>query len=200
MIIFVAIMAKFWDRIKEIFQPDNKSEDEDIDVSFPKEIPLDEKFAKLFSEAGGHFLYCESENVAKNYIKQIIDKENISRFICFDNKLQKMLKSIGANFINHPSITADFNFVTCENLIAYNGSIVLSSDVMSGRKINELPDNYIIYAKYDQIVGNLSEAMQNLNRNRINRIPSGITSIGGVDANPMNDHAIAKNIYLLIIE
>lgn len=193
-------MSSIWSRLKEIFQPEQPSDDEDIDVSVPKEMALDEKFAKYFSEAGGHFLYCETSNEALDFIKKIIENENISRFICFDPKLQKMLNAVGANYIDYPSITADFNFVTCENLIAYNGSIVLSSDLMSGRKIGELPDNYIIFARYDQIVSNLSEAMQNLNRNRAGRIPSGITSIGGVDANPMNDTSITKNIYLLIVE
>lgn len=193
-------MVNFWNKIKEIFQPDVEKQDEEIDLSYTKQLPLDEKFAKFFSEAGGHFLYCENNAEAINYIKRIMEVENISRFICFDEVLQKMLKSAGANYIDYPSATADFNFVNCENLVAYNGSIVLSSDVMSGRKIGELPDNYIIFAHYDQIVGNLSEAMQNLNRNKINRLPSGITSIGGIDANPMNGETSTKNIYLLIVE
>ncbi|MDO5654884.1 MAG: LUD domain-containing protein [Flavobacteriaceae bacterium] len=193
-------MTNFWNRIKEIFQPEQDSGEEGMELTFPKEMAPDEKFAKFFSEAGGHFFYCENEAEALGYIKKIIETEHISRLICFDSNLQKMLKSVGANFIDYPSATADFNFLTCENLVAYNGSIVLSSDVMSGRKIAELPDNYIIYANYAQIVGNLSEAMQHLNRTKTHRLPTGITSIGGVDSNPMNEPTAAKNIYLLIVE
>lgn len=193
-------MANFWTRIKDIFKPEQENQDDDIDLSYPVELAPDEKFAKYFSEAGGNFLYCENQSVALSYLKQIIQDEQISRFICFDEKLQKMLSGIGANHINYPSATADFNFVGCESLIAYNGSIVLSSDILSGRKINDLPDNYIIYAAHNQIVSNLSEAMQNLNRAKTNRLPSGITSIGGVDANPMNGQISTKNIYLLLVD
>lgn len=193
-------MSNLWNRLKELFQPEDEDDDQDIDLSYPAELPLDEKFAKFFSEAGGHFLYCENQQAALVYLKQIIEQEQISRFICFDDALQKMLNTVGANFINYPSATADFNLVHCESLISYNGSIMLSSDKTGGRKIAELPDSYIVLAYHKQIVDNLSEAMQILNRTKTNNLPSGITSIGGVDANPMNGKISTKNIYLLIVE
>lgn len=193
-------MSNFWTKIKNLFASEQKDDNEDIDLSYPEEIPLDEKFASFFSEAGGNFLYCESSQVALNSLKRIIHQENISRFICFDTDLQKMLSNVGAHYINYPSATADFNFIHCESLISYNGSIMLSSDITGGRKISELPENYIVYAKHNQIVDNLSEAMQILNRTKTNNLPSGITSIGGVDANPMNGKISTKNIYLLLVE
>lgn len=193
-------MSNLWNKIKDLFVPTQEDEDEDIDLSFPAEMPLDEKFASYFSEAGGHFLYCESPQVVNANLKQIILQENISRFICFDSDLQKILIQVGANHIDYPSATADFNFIRCESLISYNGSIMLSSDITGGRKISELPDSYIVYAHHNQIVDNLSEAMQILNRTKTNNLPSGITSIGGVDANPMNGKISTKNIYLLLVE
>lgn len=193
-------MNNLWNKIKEIFHPEQEDDDEELDMSYPVELPLDEKFANFFSEAGGNFLYCEDNKAALSYLKQIIAQEQISRFICFDDDLKKMLTQVGANHIDYPSATADFNFVHCESLISYNGSIMLSSDTTGGRKISELPDNYIVYARYNQIVDNLSEAMQILNRTKTQNLPSGITSIGGVDANPMNGKISTKNIYLLIVE
>lgn len=193
-------MTNFWNKIKEMFQPEPEDTDDDIDLSYPVEMPLDEKFAKYFSEAGGHFLYCDDQQEVLQYLKTIIDQENIGRFICFEKELQKMLMVVGGNHIDYPSASADFNFISCESLISYNGSIMLSSDITGGRKISELPDNYIVYAHHDQIVDNLSEAMQILNRTKTNNLPSGITSIGGVDANPMNGKISTKNIYLLIVE
>ena len=193
-------MPNFWEKIKNLLQPDGNQEEEEIDLSISKDVALDEKFAKFFSEAGGHFLYCETKSEALSYLNKIIDSEGISRFICFEDDLQKMLNNIGANFINYPSATADFNFVACESLIAYNGSIMLSSDKTAGRKISELPENYIVFANYSQIVDNLSAAMQILNRTKTDKLPSGITSIGGVDSNPMNGQTSTKNIYLLIVE
>lgn len=195
-------MANFWDKIKEIFQPESQqTEDHTMDTSYDAEIPLDEEFVKFFSQSGGHFLYCENQQQSIEYLKQIIDLENISRFVCFDGELQKILNSINANFINYPSATADFCFLACESLSAYNGSVVLSSHKTGGRKITELPDNFVIYAKHHQIVKNLSEAMQVLNRNKVDSLPSGITSIGGVDADALNSgHKSTKNIYLLLVE
>lgn len=193
-------MANFWNKIKDIFQPESESIKEEIDLSYDHDIPLDEKFVNFFSKADGHFLYCENQSEALKYIQQIIDVERVSRFICFDEELQKMLNTLSANYINYPSATADFNFLNCENLIAYNGSIVLSSDVTSGRKLSELPDNFIIYARHEQIVTNLSEAMQIFNRRKTAGMPSGITSIGGIDADPLNGQVSTKNIYLLLVE
>lgn len=193
-------MAKLWNKIMNIFQAEEDVKQEELDLSVPVDQPLDEKFADLFTKSGGHFLYCENQNQVLDYLSKIIESENISRFICFDEELQSKLNSVGGNYINYPSATADFNFLKCESLIAFNGSVMLSSDVTSCRKLHELSDNFIIYASYKEIVRNTSEALQVINSSKSENLPSGITSIGGVDADAMGGQTSTKNIYLLLVE
>ncbi|MGI9527680.1 MAG: LUD domain-containing protein [Weeksellaceae bacterium] len=195
-------MANFWSKLKDFFQPEMEEENqEDIDLSYSKPMPLDEKFVNYFVQAKGNFLYCESERELLVNLKNIKKEEQISRFVCFDEKLQTYLNTIGATFIDYPSATADFSFLTCESLVAHNGSIMLSSEVSGGRKLSDLPDNFIICAYYNQIVDQLGDGLQKiLSRRRNKSMPSGITSIGGVDANPMENEPIKKTIYLLLLD
>ena len=196
-------MSNFWDKIKNFFQPELSEEDthDEIDISYPEEIPLDEKFANYFISAGGHFLYCETISTAAEYLKKIISSEQISRMICFDPELQKILNTLGVNYIEHPSASADCSFIGCESLVAYNGSIVLSSHQRGGRGIGELPNTFIVFSRPSQIEVNLKDAMTTINRNKSGRLPSGITSIGGVDANQLEEENNEKpTIYLLLVE
>lgn len=196
-------MSNFWDKIKNIFQP-NVSEDDtydEIDISYPEKTPLDEQFANLFIRAGGNFLYCETVSIAAEYVKNIILSEKISRMICFDPELQKILNALGVNYIEYPSASADCSFIGCESLVAYNGSIVLSSHQRGGRGINELPNIFIIFSTPSQIEINLKDAMTTINKNKSGHLPSGITSIGGVDINQLDEENVQKpTIYLLLVE
>lgn len=194
-------MGNFWSKLKELFQTEAENDQEEIDLSYAKPIPLDEKFVNYFVQAKGHFLYCENESELLLNLKFIKKEEHISRFVCFDEKLQNYLNAIGANYINYPSATVDFSFLYCESLIAHNGSIMLSSEMTGGRKLSDLPDNFIICAYYNQIVEQLGEGLQKiLSRRKNKNMPSGITSIGGIDANPMENEPIKKTIYLLLLD
>ncbi|MBV7441324.1 LUD domain-containing protein [Weeksellaceae bacterium TAE3-ERU29] len=196
-------MSNFWGKIKNLFQSNVSEEDtyDEIDISYPEEIPLDEKFANLFIKAGGHFLYCETISIAAEYVKNIVLSEKISRMICFDPKLQRILNTLGVNYIEYPSASADCSFVGCESLVAYNGSIVLSSHQRGGRGINELPNTFIVFSNPSQIEVNLKDAMTTINKNKSGHLPNGITSIGGVDANQLDGENTQKPIiYLLLVE
>lgn len=195
-------MTNLWAKIKQIFSVEEKDqENEDIDISYPEVVPMDERFAQKFTEAGGHFLYCSTPQESLIYLKEIIDNEHISRFVCFDDHLQKMLNTLNGNHIDYPSSSADFSFVKCEGLVAYSGAIMLSSDTLGNRKVTELPNNYIVYATTQQIYENLNEVMKVINRVKSSSLPSGITAIGGMDQKQIEqDSVVDKNIFLLIVE
>lgn len=196
-------MPSFWNKIKNIFQPeDNDTDDDIIDVSYPVEAPMDERYAELFVKGGGHFLYCENISFAIANLKEVLISQNFSRLVCFDPKLQKILNTLGITHIDYPSVTADGCFISCESLIAYNGSIMLSSHQLNGRGLKDLSLlNYIIYATPEQIEENLKDAMTNINRKKSGHLPTGITSIGGVDANQLEKVNYKNpNIFLLLVE
>lgn len=196
-------MPNFWNKIKSFFQPEipEDNELEEIDISYPEELPLDEKFVSLFTQGGGSFLYCETLAIAAKYLNEIVRSEQICRIICFDKGLQKILNTLGINYIEHPSASADASFIGCESLVAYNGSVVLSYHQSGGRNVKDLPNTFIVYATLSQIEPTLKDAMTSIKKNKSDNIPSGITSIGGISTNQLEEENIIKPlIYLLLVE
>ncbi|MDO5510811.1 MAG: hypothetical protein Q4F57_08950 [Weeksellaceae bacterium] len=194
-------MQSFWDKIKGmISRPKEEPEDEELDISYTEKVPTDEEFVKNFTNSGGHFFYCENKQELRKYLKEIVTNENIARFVCFDEKLQKFLGEINVAYQSHPSAIAEYSFVGCEGLIAFNGSIMLSSHNLGGRKITEMADNFVIFATTSQFHENSSGAMSHINRTRTGALPSGITSIGGRDSKPIENLPNSKYIYLLLLE
>lgn len=191
-----------WKKFKQLLtsQSDESSEDEsDLEfVSFQSNDPVDVLFAKNFNSGGGQFFYCENEQEALENLKEIIENEQVDEVICFENKLQGFLNRLN---VRHTTVTnnADFSFIECEYLVAYDGAIMLSSHQTSGRKLNELPDNFIIYAKPKQLVSNISEALQRLKSSKGDNFPS-ITSIRGKKMHNFDSSTNAKNIFLLLVE
>ena|SRR5690606_30395873 len=191
-----------WKKFKKLLMPsdDSASEDTEIEfVAFQSNDPIDVLFAKNFNSGGGQFFYCENEQEALESLKEIIDNEQVDEVICFEDKLQSFLNRLN---VRHTTVTnnADFSFIECEYLVAYDGAIMLSSHQTSGRKLTEFPDNFIIYAKPKQLVSNISEALQRLKSSKGENLPSNITSIRGKNMHNFDSSPNAKNIFLLLVE
>lgn len=192
-----------WKKFKQLLasQSDEaSSEESELEfVAFQSNDPVDVLFAKNFNAGGGQFFYCENEQEALESLKEIIENEQIDEIICFEDKLQSYLNRLNVKYT--PSITnAEFSFIECEYLVAYDGAIMLSSHQTSGRKLNEFPDNFIIFAKPKQLVSNISEALQRLKSSKGENLPSNITSIRGKNMHNFDSSPNAKNIFLLLVE
>lgn len=191
-----------WKKFKQLLtQGEESSTDEsEIEfVAFQSNDPIDVLFAKNFNAGGGQFFYCENEQEALENLKEIIDNEQIEEVICFEDKLKSFLSRLN---VKHTQLVgaADFSFIECEYLVAYDGAIMLSSHQTSGRKLTEFPDNFIIYATPKQLVSNISEALQRLKSNKGDNLPSNITSIRGKNMHNFDSSPNAKNIFLLLVE
>ncbi len=164
-------------------------------------IALDELFATSFNAGGGHFLYCENINEALKNLFQIIQYEKIDPIICVDPTLQQYLHQININYTTDPSTQPKgFSFLKCEFLCAFDGSIMLSSHQTGGRKVEEFPLNFIIWANASQFANNLSDGLQKLRSLKKDNLPSNITCIRGKDMHSFSSIPNAKNIYLLLVD
>jgi len=162
---------------------------------------LDELFATNFNTGGGHFLYCGNESEAMDNLQQIINYENIDRLICIDKDLQSKLNSITTPYTTNPMEERQgFSFLKCEFLCAFDGSIMISAHQTAGRKVEEFPMNFIIWAKPQQFANNLSDALQKLKNLKKDNLPSNITCIRGKDMHSFSSIPNAKNIYLLLVD
>ncbi len=193
-------MAKIWERFKKFLAPEASDDSDEILDQNRKKEPNDEKFARLFNMAGGYFFYSADKQEALENLKNIADNQQIGRVICFDSELQTYLNTLGIRYIDYPSASSDFSFITCEALIAFDGSVMLSFDQTGGRKLSELPDNFIVFASPKQILPNSSEALHVLKRKKKDKLPGNITCIRGKEMHNMDDIPNAKNIYLLLVE
>lgn len=199
-----------WKAIKKFFNPTNIStEDQEtnqnVDLFGPdsafQETSLDELFAKNFNAGGGHFLYCADENEALYNLEQIVEYEKINRIICLDQQLQSNLEKIKLTYSNNPADQSqNFSLLKCEYLCAFDGSIMISAHQTGGRKIEEFPLNFVIWANANQFANNLSDALQKLRSIKKDNLPSNITCIRGKDMHSFSSIPNAKNIYLLLVD
>lgn len=196
-------MMSMWKKIKKLFKPDSDSSEKDDSelefVTFQEKDPIDVTFTKNFIAGGGMFLYCENEQETLENLKSILDNELVSELVCFEEKLINLLNRLGAK--HHPDFKKDLDyaFISCEYLVAFDGSIMLSSKQTKGRKQEDLPNNIIIYARPNQFTVNINEALQKLNSRKRQSIHT-TTSIRGRNIHNVDASSASKNIYLLLVE
>jgi len=196
--------------IKDSEQSSEEKEDKTpSEIISPKEIqnvPLDEKFAINFTETGGKFIYCINQTEVQEAINNIISENNWEEILTFGSANNDLLKNSGLSFSEKSGANSAF-FTSCEALIANDGSILISSNQLKGRKLPNLPYDFIITAKIENIIENRSDGLGSLILRYGKDIPSGITTIKGpktvtgtnniLDSGSINT---SKNIYLLLVE
>ena len=172
---------------------------------FPEEkLPIDEKFTYNFNKNGGKFLYCENWEEVKEAFANILNENNWyeKEVFCFSEQLKEQFDGYNLNFTT--SERGSFALIGCESLIANNGSILLCSNQIKEKKLNELPANLVIFATTSQLVDNISEGMRLIKNTSRDNIPSNITTIQDFESNKEKDFmsygSSTKNLYLLLLE
>lgn len=163
-----------------------------------KHADLDYKFAKLFTNSGGYFNYCANESEALAVLKKIVESEKITSTFCYDSDLEKFLDVISAPHTPCLEKENDAAFITCEYLIAYDGSIMLSHNNILRYNSLHLPEKIIVIANISQIVENSSKAMMKIKRSK--EMVKNLTSISG--GKSQLDYSNKRNtkIFLLLLE
>lgn len=170
-------------------------------------LPVDEKFTIHFKKNGGKFLYCATLDEVSVALKNIVDENNWQEetFYAMDNRLTKKFEKENIVFTNEPN-TSEVFFTTCEHLIAQNGSILVCSNQLHERKVNELPSNVVVFATTSQLVESIGEGLKIIKKNYGPRIPTNITTLKHFKATEENSDdfltygSSTKNLYLLLLE
>ena len=196
---------------KNIFKknkPTNKtssSNKEEKSSFMPKiETPTDNRFVQNFIKNGGKFLYSENENEVNKNIALIIEENGWkeSSLFSLDKEISKKFK-LDYSFSKNSKDETTCLISTCEYLIADDGSILISSNQVAEKKLNELPENIIILAKTDQLINNISEGLSGI-KNSGTSIPSNITNLKHFkdcnDKDFLSYGSSSKNLYLILLE
>jgi len=170
-------------------------------------IPIDEKFTIYFKKNGGKFIYCEDFTEVLSGLQNIISENNWQSklFYTLDKRINERFSTEKLGFTDNINESEIF-FTTCEHLVAHNGSILVCSNQIKEKKLNELPSNLIIFATTSQLVDTISEALKIIKKKYIKKIPDNITTLKHFELTQENKNdflsygSTSKNVYLLLLE
>jgi L-lactate utilization protein LutC len=170
-------------------------------------IPVDEKFTIHFKKNGGKFIYCDSFDEVSEALRNIIEEnhwEELSFFV-MNPRLEEKFSKANLRFTNKANDSEIF-FTTCEHLVAQNGSILVCSNQLKEKKLNEVPDNVIVFATTSQLVDTIGEGLKTIKKKYRQGIPANITTIKHFQSTEENANdfltygSSTKHLYLLLME
>lgn len=200
----MSLFRKLFSSKSQIEKEDLKSDDRGKYMP-KKELPIDESFTINFKENGGKFLYCDSLDEVYDNLNNIILENNWEDHSAYfyDNNLKDKFKSSQLKTSDNLSECTYF-ITTCENLIANDGSLLVSSNQLAEKKLNEFPNNVIVFATTSQIISNIGEGLREIKHKNSRKIPTNITTIKHFKLQEEKDFlsygSSTKNLYLLLLE
>ena len=183
------------------------SQEEESEKAIEKEgdLSIDELFVKKFIHKGGKFLYCSDlEEVEKNLV-QVLQENQWNNVVTFNEEIRELLTKIKS--AKTSKLISSLPFMThCECLIAHDGSIMFSSKQLKDKKLKELPNNFIVYAKTSQIVNDSRDGISGIRNRSEKNSPTIISSIKDFIINKTETDFMSygntnsKTLYLLLLE
>ena len=185
----------------------NKSkEDQEREQSkfMPKvKVAIEERFIINFIDNGGKFLYSENYNELNENLSLILKENNWIKedLLIINDKIKsnyKLPNSIKVNQENSKCFVTD-----CENLIANDGSVLISSNQIEEKNLSDFPNNLIILSDTKKFKNNIGEGLAEI-KLKSKKIPSNITTIKNFHISQEKDFLSygtnAKNLYLILLE
>lgn len=180
---------------QEDFPPEEKVEN----------LSLDQLFVSNFIKKEGKFLYCTSLAEVTESLSDIIEENQWSQIVCNDYDLLKLVKAVDVKVL--PKFNAHTPiFVSCEYLIAENGSVLFSSNQLKRNKIASLSPFFIVYATTSQIARTKNDSLTGIKLRYGSDIPSNISAIKNYNPSKSDEDFLnfgttnAKNVYLILFE
>lgn len=166
-------------------------------------VAIEERFIVNFIDNGGKFLYSENYNELNENLSLIL-KENSwvkEDLLITNNKIKSNYKLPNSIKVNQENSKC---FVTnCENLIADDGSILISSNQIEEKNLSDFPSNLIILSETTKFKNSIGEGLAEI-KSKNKKIPSNITTIKNFQISQEKDFlsygTSAKNLYLILLE
>ncbi len=146
---------------------------------FPEPDDLLQLFCDELEEIKGIVILADDEKDATEKLKDLLSEKNISSLYCIDEHLLNHFdKSVPLE--NSPGKFEGMQaaITRCEILIARSGTVVVSSS-HSGRRLNVFPPVHIVWARQNQIVPFISDAIEFLKNKYSTDFPSQVTFVTG---------------------
>lgn len=151
----------------------------------PLYLPTDEipeiMFAEQLTAVSGNFIFCENGVEFIENILELADKFKWRKIYCWERELQALLSTYEFPFYKTDKDfeMAEVGITMCEALIARNGSVLLSNQNESGRRLSIYPHHHIVIARTGQLVMDLKDGFRLLKNKYGAQIPTMISTITG---------------------
>jgi L-lactate dehydrogenase complex protein LldG len=141
---------------------------------------LEVEFAENFTAVSGKFSFCFNGEELSAQIQTLLSSRNWKKIYIKDDTLRLVLQSSGLQ-IEYTNDLADCDaaITGCEFLVARTGSIVLSSAQQSGRTVSVYAPVHICIAYTNQLVYDIKDALEIMQKKNRQNIPSLITFATG---------------------
>jgi L-lactate dehydrogenase complex protein LldG len=202
------VLKKIRDALIEKTEPPYPIIDMEAPLFVAKTETPDVTFAEELVKVSGKFGYCESEDEFLSFLQSYILEKDWPVMFCYDEKLQKLLRQGGIPFESDPEkfIEMKLGITRCEFLIARLGTVMVSSRVSPGRRINVFPEMHIIVAYTSQLVPDLKDAFRALRNKYGEDFPSLVTLVTGPSRTADIEKTLVlgahgpKELYVFLIE
>lgn len=154
---------------------------EDLPHYPPNDELLEVIFAQEFTAVSGQFVFCEDELQFIENLLNLADQHKWHKIYCWEPALQDILTRYDYPFFETDKDfeQAEVGMTLCEALIARNGSILLSSSGMAGRRLSIYPPIHIVLAYTSQLVPDLKDGFKLIKTKYGDQLPSMISTVTG---------------------
>jgi L-lactate dehydrogenase complex protein LldG len=151
----------------------------DTPIFIPTEQELAISFAEKFTELTGKFIYCEDDGELVQQLSALIKAKQWEKIYSKESGWLDDMSEYQFDPVNTDDLeSCDAAITLCEHLIARTGSIVLSSQQLSGRSISIYAPIHICIAYTHQLVFDISDSLQQF-KNDSEHMPSMISFASG---------------------
>ena len=127
---------------------------------YPTDQELTIEFAQKFTELLGKFVYCADEAELVNQLSQLIKTNQWEKIYSIEDGWLDDMKEYHFDPVNTDDLAGcDAAITLCEHLIARTGSIVLSSQQLSGRTTSVYAPIHICIAYTHQLLFDVSDSL-----------------------------------------
>jgi L-lactate dehydrogenase complex protein LldG len=184
---------------KPVPLPFPESEDKNT-IYEPAQDELDVTFAEAFTQLQGKFAFCFDEKEMQQQLQQLITERQWAKIYCKEDQWNEQF----SNTIN--LATCDASITGCECLVARTGTIVMSAAEQSGRTVSVYAPIHICVAYTNQLVFDIKDALERVNKKYNGNIPSLITFASGPSRTADIEKTLVtgvhgpKEVYLFLID
>lgn len=181
---------------------------EDAQLYKDEEESLDVTFAREFNGVSGKFVYCDGELAVIENLIDLVEELGITKIYAWEASIQRLLGHYGFPIIANDTDfeDAEAGITSCEALIARNGSILISNETASGRRLSIYPPVHIVFAKASQLVMDIKHGLALIKERYGKDIPSMISTITGPSRTADIEKSLVlgahgpKELYVFLVE